>query len=64
MYQAPPESRTYSEYLYQDENPADELEAEAQVNEWLRYGRDHADPNQPEGEGIISALFNHYRKEG
>lgn len=59
MYQAPPESRSFNEYVKQDANQADETEAEAQVNEWLRYGHKHTDPG--DHLGIIEALYKYYQ---
>jgi hypothetical protein len=59
MYQAPPESRSFNEYVKQDANQADETEAEAQVNVWLRYGHKHTDPG--DHLGIIEALYNYYK---
>jgi len=59
MYQAPPESRSFIEYVKQDENQADEIAAEAQVNEWLRYGHKHTDPG--DHLGIIEALYKYYQ---
>lgn len=43
--------------------PAIEKQAEAQAAAWLRYGRKHADPSRPEGEGIIYALVDYYQNQ-
>jgi len=37
-----------------------ENQVDDQVNEWLRYGRKHADPGDQ--LGIIQALYKHYKK--
>lgn len=61
MHEAPPESRPFRAYIEQDENQADEIQADELVNEWLRYGREHADPGDQ--LGIIEAIYKYYQNQ-
>lgn len=56
IHQEPADTRP-TEFV--DENPADETAADAQVAEWLRYARKHADPD--DHLGIIEALYSYYK---
>lgn len=44
-------------------NTSWEDQVNEQVNEWLRYGRNHADPTEPEQMGIVQALYKHYKQQ-
>lgn len=59
LYDAPPKSRAFREYVERDHDQADEDQAEKLKNDWLRYGLNHADPGDQ--LGIIQALFDYYK---
>jgi hypothetical protein len=44
-----------------EKQPSWELQADALRDHWLSYGRQHADPTQPDDEGILWALMDYYR---
>lgn len=53
-YQKPPKSEPLTGYYEPWENQVDE-----QIKEWLRYGREYADPGDQ--LGIIQALYEYYQ---
>jgi len=58
--QAAPRSVTVSK---SDKRPTWEAQADQLRDQWLAYGKAHADPSLPGDEGVLWALINYYQKD-